>query len=96
MLFILDPANYQGNAQYFGFFSHPEQVHTVLNHWISSGNQSQRGQDAIRDWALNFVSSLVFNEGEAVKANRFLCTDNCEIDRSFMLNLNFPGICEKL
>lgn len=96
MVFVFDPTNFQGNARFHGFFSEPDRVNTVLNHWISASNRSQQGRDTVRDWALTFVASLIFNEGEAVKEDGFLRTQNRVIDRAFALDLDFTKIRERL
>ncbi|KAH9886957.1 hypothetical protein C8Q73DRAFT_608284, partial [Cubamyces lactineus] len=95
VLFVSDPANKRGNERWNGFFSVPGRVQTVLDFWASSGN-SPTGQQAVREWATNFVKLLVGREAHAATRSRMFYSHDKEVNVNFLSDFSMERVRQRL
>ncbi|KAH9847420.1 hypothetical protein C2E23DRAFT_741772 [Lenzites betulinus] len=97
LLFISDKtvsAGY-GDDRYWGLFGVPGRVQEVLANWVSSSN-SRTGRAAVRGWAVEYVSSLVHGEGNAVTRSQALQAFRRPINESFAGSFKFTQLYDNL
>ncbi|EMD42077.1 hypothetical protein CERSUDRAFT_28738, partial [Gelatoporia subvermispora B] len=95
LLYVSDPGNQRGHERYWGLFSIKGRVTSILKHWASSEN-SQTGRDAVIQWAVEYVQTMLRREGRAATRDGFLQASRMAVNANFALDFSLEGMYKRL
>ncbi|EMD37427.1 hypothetical protein CERSUDRAFT_28758, partial [Gelatoporia subvermispora B] len=95
LLYVSDPGNQRGYERYWGLFSIKGRVTSILKHWASSEN-SQTGRDAVIQWAVEYVRTMIRREGRVATRDGFLQASRMAVNADFALDFSLERMHKRL